>query len=70
MYFNQIFFFCFLLSTCRFVDKYMELKTRGELDEDALFEETAKALLKEGLTLRRRGPPIVSITHIFSQVQV
>ncbi|XP_003977177.1 28S ribosomal protein S23, mitochondrial-like [Takifugu rubripes] len=49
------------VSTCqRFVDKYTELKSRGELDDDALFEETAKALLEDGITLRRRGAPIVS----------
>ncbi|XP_068440164.1 small ribosomal subunit protein mS23 isoform X2 [Clinocottus analis] len=49
------------VSTCqRFVDKYMELKSQGELEESALFEETAKALLTEGLTLRRRGALPVS----------
>eukprot|EP00066_Takifugu_rubripes_P030650 XP_011619916.1 PREDICTED: 28S ribosomal protein S23, mitochondrial-like [Takifugu rubripes] len=49
------------VSTCqRFVDKYTELKSRSELDDDALFEETAKALLEDGITLRRRGAPIVS----------
>lgn len=63
MDFNQISLFCLLFS-CRFVDKYTELKSRGELDDDALFEETAKALLEDGITLRRRGAPIVSITHI------
>lgn len=45
----------------RFIDKYEELKSNSELDDGALFEETAKALLKDGITLRRRGAPFVSI---------
>lgn len=53
--------FCFY----RFVDKYAELKSNSELDDGALFEETAKALLKDGITLRRRGAPFVSIKQIF-----
>lgn len=52
---NQILFFY------RFIDKYTELKSNSELDEGALFEETAKALLKDGITLRRRGAPFVSM---------
>ncbi|KAG7479754.1 28S ribosomal protein S23, mitochondrial [Solea senegalensis] len=50
------------VSTCqRFVDKYTELKSHSELDDPALFEETGKALLAEGIVLRRRGaPPPVS----------
>lgn len=49
------------VSTCqRFVDKYMELKSRDELSEAALFEETGKALLAEGITLKRRGAPPAS----------
>ncbi|XP_077397372.1 small ribosomal subunit protein mS23 isoform X2 [Festucalex cinctus] len=44
------------VSTCqRFVDKYAELKSQSEMDDSALFEETAKALLAEGIILRRRG---------------
>uniref|UniRef100_A0AAZ1XZJ9 Small ribosomal subunit protein mS23 n=1 Tax=Oreochromis aureus TaxID=47969 RepID=A0AAZ1XZJ9_OREAU len=51
------------VSTCqRFVDKYRELKSHGMLDNSSLFEETAKALLKEGIILRRRGaPPTTSV---------
>ncbi|KAM4628324.1 small ribosomal subunit protein mS23 isoform 2-T2 [Polymixia lowei] len=46
-------------STCeRFVEKYKELKCSGKLDEAALFEETGKALLAEGIVLRRRGGPM------------
>ncbi|TDH14732.1 hypothetical protein EPR50_G00023380 [Perca flavescens] len=49
------------VSTCqRFVDKYTELQSRSELDGSALFEETGKALLSEGIVLRRRGAPPVS----------
>uniref|UniRef100_A0A4W3I0H5 Small ribosomal subunit protein mS23 n=1 Tax=Callorhinchus milii TaxID=7868 RepID=A0A4W3I0H5_CALMI len=43
-------------STCqRFVEKYQALEAQGETDEERLFEETSKALLAEGITLRRRG---------------
>ncbi|XP_006833704.1 PREDICTED: 28S ribosomal protein S23, mitochondrial [Chrysochloris asiatica] len=43
-------------STCqRFVEKYTELQTLGETDEDKLFVETGKALLAEGIILRRLG---------------
>ncbi|XP_029922134.1 small ribosomal subunit protein mS23 [Myripristis murdjan] len=49
------------VSTCqRFVEKYTELESRGELDQSLLFEETGKALLAEGVVLRRRGGPVVS----------
>ncbi|KAF7647890.1 hypothetical protein LDENG_00164960 [Lucifuga dentata] len=49
------------VSTCqRFVEKYTELKSGGELDDSALFEEAGKALLAEGVLLRRRGGPAVS----------
>ncbi|XP_015277422.1 PREDICTED: 28S ribosomal protein S23, mitochondrial isoform X1 [Gekko japonicus] len=42
-------------STCqRFVEKYTELQKQGEVDEDRLFEETGKALLAEGIILRRK----------------
>ncbi|XP_051014211.1 28S ribosomal protein S23, mitochondrial [Acomys russatus] len=41
-------------STCqRFVEKYMELQNLGETDEEKLFVETGKALLAEGVILRR-----------------
>ncbi|XP_055476466.1 28S ribosomal protein S23, mitochondrial isoform X1 [Psammomys obesus] len=37
----------------RFVEKYMELQNLGETDEEKLFVETGKALLAEGVILRR-----------------
>ncbi|XP_021068892.1 28S ribosomal protein S23, mitochondrial isoform X2 [Mus pahari] len=41
-------------STCqRFVEKYIELQNLGETDEEKLFVETGKALLAEGIILRR-----------------
>lgn len=43
-------------STCqRFVEKYVELQKLGETDEEKLFVETGKALLAEGIILRRIG---------------
>uniref|UniRef100_A0A8C5K225 Small ribosomal subunit protein mS23 n=1 Tax=Jaculus jaculus TaxID=51337 RepID=A0A8C5K225_JACJA len=43
-------------STCqRFVEKYTELQNLGETDEEKLFVETGKALLAEGIILRRIG---------------
>ncbi|KAM9318969.1 small ribosomal subunit protein mS23 [Pholidichthys leucotaenia] len=49
------------VSTCqRFVDKYMELSSQSSLDESSLIEETGKALLSEGIILRRRGVSAVS----------
>ncbi|XP_077467247.1 small ribosomal subunit protein mS23 [Stigmatopora argus] len=49
------------VSTCqRFVDKYAELKSQSEMENSVLFEEIAKALLSEGVILRRRGPSAVS----------
>ncbi|KAM8768657.1 28S ribosomal protein S23, mitochondrial [Acanthopagrus latus] len=49
------------VSTCqRFVDKYTEIKSSNELDDAAVFEETGKALLTEGIVLRRRGARSVS----------
>uniref|UniRef100_A0A8D1Y8E6 Small ribosomal subunit protein mS23 n=1 Tax=Sus scrofa TaxID=9823 RepID=A0A8D1Y8E6_PIG len=43
-------------STCqRFVEKYIELQRLGETDEEKLFVEAGKALLAEGVTLRRIG---------------
>ncbi|MGH0185258.1 UNVERIFIED_CONTAM: hypothetical protein FKN15_017462 [Acipenser sinensis] len=41
--------------TSRFIEKHQELEKTGDLDEEKLFEETAKALLAEGIVLRRRG---------------
>lgn len=44
------------VSVCqRFVEEYEELQKSSDLDEDALFEETGKRLLAQGITLRRRG---------------
>ncbi|XP_078404296.1 small ribosomal subunit protein mS23 [Cetorhinus maximus] len=44
------------VSTCqRFVEKYRELEAQGEVDEEMLFEATSRALLLEGVVLRRRG---------------
>uniref|UniRef100_A0A9L0SYV4 Small ribosomal subunit protein mS23 n=1 Tax=Equus caballus TaxID=9796 RepID=A0A9L0SYV4_HORSE len=43
-------------STCqRFVEKYIELQKLGEADEEKLFVDTGKALLAEGVILRRVG---------------
>uniref|UniRef100_A0A8C0WZ36 Small ribosomal subunit protein mS23 n=1 Tax=Castor canadensis TaxID=51338 RepID=A0A8C0WZ36_CASCN len=43
-------------SVCqRFVEKYIELQNLGETDEEKLFMETGKALLAEGVILRRVG---------------
>lgn len=41
--------------------KYSELESRSDVKPEALFEETAKALLAEGVLLRKRGGPAVSI---------
>lgn len=44
------------ISLCqRFVEKYQELEKLGDIEEDRLFEETGKALLAEGVILRRKG---------------
>ncbi|XP_078080829.1 small ribosomal subunit protein mS23 isoform X2 [Mustelus asterias] len=44
------------VSTCqRFVEKYQELEAQGEVDEEKLFVATSRALLVEGVMLRRRG---------------
>lgn len=49
------------VSTCqRFVEKYTELESLGTLEEEALFEETSKALLAEGILLRKKGTPAVA----------
>lgn len=40
--------------------KYSELESRGDVKPELLFEETAKALLAEGVYLRKRGGPGVS----------
>ncbi|XP_008277196.1 small ribosomal subunit protein mS23 isoform X1 [Stegastes partitus] len=49
------------VSTCqRFVEKYTELKSNSEMDDSALFTETGKALLKEGLILRRKEIHFIS----------
>ncbi|XP_053552991.1 28S ribosomal protein S23, mitochondrial [Bombina bombina] len=45
-------------STCqRFVEKYTELQKTGEINDEELFDETGKALLTEGIILRRKGAP-------------
>ncbi|XP_066542754.1 28S ribosomal protein S23, mitochondrial [Hoplias malabaricus] len=50
------------VSTCqRFVEKYTELESRGNVEPEKLFEETGKALLSEGIVLRRRGGPAVVV---------
>uniref|UniRef100_A0A672HY93 Small ribosomal subunit protein mS23 conserved domain-containing protein n=1 Tax=Salarias fasciatus TaxID=181472 RepID=A0A672HY93_SALFA len=54
----------YFVSTCqRFVEKYEELRSKCELKESSLFEETGKALLAEGVILRKRGalPYIMSV---------
>ncbi|KAJ8332736.1 hypothetical protein SKAU_G00425250 [Synaphobranchus kaupii] len=44
------------VSICqRFVEKYQELEVQGQLEEEALFEGAGRALLSEGIILRRRG---------------
>ncbi|XP_073674310.1 small ribosomal subunit protein mS23 isoform X2 [Garra rufa] len=49
------------VSPCqRFVIKYNELESRGDVKPELLFEETAKALLAEGIYLRKRGGPAVA----------
>ncbi|XP_063061306.1 28S ribosomal protein S23, mitochondrial [Engraulis encrasicolus] len=50
----------FVSSCQRFVEKYNELQSTGGFEEDALFEETSKALLAEGILLRRKGVPAVA----------
>ncbi|XP_058601085.1 28S ribosomal protein S23, mitochondrial isoform X3 [Onychostoma macrolepis] len=46
------------VSPCqRFVMKYSELESRGDVKPELLFEETAKALLTEGIYLKKRGGP-------------
>lgn len=46
-------------SSLRFVDKYTELEYRGELEESSLFKETGKALLAEGVDLRKEHEVMV-----------
>lgn len=53
-------FFILSRGSCRFVDKYSALKSNSELDDSALFEQTGKVLLAEGVVLRKRGAPPVS----------
>lgn len=49
--------------TCRFVEKYNELKQEGKIEEEKLFEETGKALLASGILLQRRGTEKVSLKY-------
>ncbi|KAK3531513.1 hypothetical protein QTP70_023858 [Hemibagrus guttatus] len=54
------------VSTCqRFVEKYSELESRGDVKPEMLLDETAKALLADGVVLRRRGggPAVAAETH-------
>lgn len=39
----------------RFVEMYSELESRGDVKPEMLLKETAKALLADGVVLRRRG---------------
>ncbi|XP_043114188.1 28S ribosomal protein S23, mitochondrial isoform X2 [Puntigrus tetrazona] len=49
------------VSPCqRFVMKYGELESRGDVKPELLFEETAKALLAEDIYLRKRGGSVVA----------
>ncbi|XP_056329680.1 28S ribosomal protein S23, mitochondrial isoform X2 [Danio aesculapii] len=50
----------FISSCQKFVMKYSELESRGDIKPELLFEETAKALLSEGIYLRKRGGPVVA----------
>ncbi|XP_068601612.1 small ribosomal subunit protein mS23 [Brachionichthys hirsutus] len=44
------------ISTCqRFVDKYTDLERGSDLEAADLFQETEKALFKDGIRLRRRA---------------
>ncbi|XP_040183918.1 28S ribosomal protein S23, mitochondrial-like [Rana temporaria] len=48
-------------STCqKFVEEYLELQKSGVVSEENLFEETGKALLSQGVILRRSGVTTVS----------
>ncbi|XP_047449682.1 28S ribosomal protein S23, mitochondrial [Mugil cephalus] len=47
----------FISTSQRFVDKYTELKNHTKPSVSDLFENTGKALLTEGIILRRRGAP-------------
>lgn len=46
------------------MEKYSELESRGDVKPEMLLEETGKALLAEGIVLRRRGGPTVSFLYI------
>ncbi|XP_061829185.1 small ribosomal subunit protein mS23 isoform X2 [Nerophis lumbriciformis] len=53
----------FVSTSQRFVKKYEELKSHSEMDKSLLFEQTAKALLAEGIILRRRGAPVLALAR-------
>ncbi|XP_067824050.1 28S ribosomal protein S23, mitochondrial [Heptranchias perlo] len=56
------------VSTCqRFVEKYQDLEAQGETNEEMLFEATGRALLAEGVILRRRGGAGMSRTSVVSE---
>ncbi|KAM7068735.1 small ribosomal subunit protein mS23 isoform 2-T2 [Molossus nigricans] len=48
----------------RFVEKYIELQKLGETDKEKLFVETGKALLAEGVILRRVGEARADHSHV------
>lgn len=51
------------------MEKYIELQKLGETDEEKLFVETGKALLAEGVILRRVGEArAVSIIKIVIRI--
>uniref|UniRef100_UPI0037E920AC small ribosomal subunit protein mS23 n=1 Tax=Semicossyphus pulcher TaxID=241346 RepID=UPI0037E920AC len=59
------------VSTCqRFVDKYTELQSRGELEDSALFKGTGKALLADGVLLRRKRDRPVSAESRLPQLDL
>lgn len=46
------------------MEKYTELESRG-VKPETLLEETAKALLVDGIVLRKRGGPAVSFAFYY-----
>ncbi|XP_051891829.1 LOW QUALITY PROTEIN: 28S ribosomal protein S23, mitochondrial [Pristis pectinata] len=57
------------VSMCqRFVEKYQDLEAQGEVDEEKLFEATSRALLAEGIILRRRAGATISPASLPSGV--
>ncbi|XP_072099249.1 small ribosomal subunit protein mS23 [Mobula birostris] len=57
------------VSTCqRFVEKYQALEAEGETDEEKLFEGASRALLAEGIILRRWASTKISPKSLLSNV--